>query len=157
MRLEGSCHCRAVTFTVEAPSPVPYQRCYCTICRKTAGAGGFAINIGALAETLELAGGEAVGRYHARMAEGGESEAARSFCTRCGSALWLWDPRWPGLLHPHASAIDTPLPVPPERVHILLGSRASWAVPDIAPGDRAHDDCPMESLAVWHARHRLEG
>ena len=38
MKLEGSCHCGAVRFTVEAPHPYPYCLCYCSICRKTAGA-----------------------------------------------------------------------------------------------------------------------
>ena len=45
MKLEGSCHCRAVKFTVTSHTPYPYMRCYCSICRKTAGGGGFAINI----------------------------------------------------------------------------------------------------------------
>lgn len=157
MRLDGSCHCRTVTFTVEAPSPVPYQRCYCSICRKTAGAGGFAMNIGALTETLDVTGEHAIARYHARMEDASASEAARAFCLRCGSQLWLWDPRWPGLVHPHASAIDTELPVPPERVHIGLASRANWAPPDVAAGDRTFDDYPLESLAAWHARHGMEG
>lgn len=40
MYLEGSCHCGAVRFGVESPHPYPYQRCYCSICRKTAGGGG---------------------------------------------------------------------------------------------------------------------
>ena len=47
MKLNGSCHCQAVRFTVDAASPCPYMRCYCSICRKTAGGGGYAINLGA--------------------------------------------------------------------------------------------------------------
>ena len=46
MHLEGSCHCGAVTFSVEAHSPVPFMHCHCSICRKTAGSGGYAINLG---------------------------------------------------------------------------------------------------------------
>ena len=38
MQLEGSCHCRKVKFTVDSAEPVPFMRCYCSICRKTAGA-----------------------------------------------------------------------------------------------------------------------
>ena len=52
MLLEGSCHCGAVRFSVESPHPYPYQRCYCSICRKTAGGGGYAINLSGSAETL---------------------------------------------------------------------------------------------------------
>ena len=39
MHLEGSCHCGKVKFSVESAEPVPFMRCYCSICRKTAGAG----------------------------------------------------------------------------------------------------------------------
>ena len=51
MLLEGSCHCGAVSFRVESSTPYPYQACYCSICRKTAGGGGYAINLGADANT----------------------------------------------------------------------------------------------------------
>ncbi len=160
MRLEGSCHCGAVRFKVEARHPYPFNLCYCSICRKTAGGGGFAINLGAEAASLEVAGGEHVRSYRARMPDeaGGEtrSPAERKFCGECGSALWVWDPRWPDHLHPHASAIDTPLPVPPERTHIMLASRAPWAEPCLHEGDRSFDGYPDESLEAWHKRLGLE-
>ena len=155
MTHEGSCHCCAVSFTVEAPHPYPFNLCYCSICRKTAGGGGFAINLGALADTLEVAGAEHVRTYRARMDDGSTSPGERRFCGLCGSALWLWDPRWPELLHPHASAIDTALPVPPERTHLMLADRAPWVEACVGPGDRRFDGCPDESLADWHERHRL--
>ena len=41
--LEGSCHCGAVRFSVKSHTPQPYMHCYCSICRKTAGGGGYAI------------------------------------------------------------------------------------------------------------------
>jgi len=52
--LKGSCRCGAVHFTCKSHTPVPYQRCYCSICRKTAGGGGYAINLGANAKTLKI-------------------------------------------------------------------------------------------------------
>jgi len=36
MRLEGSCRCGAIGFSVDSHMPYPYQRCYCSICRKSA-------------------------------------------------------------------------------------------------------------------------
>ena len=90
------------------------------------------------------------------MHEGTDSPAERKFCGRCGSALWLWDPRWPDLLHPHASAIDTPLPIPPERTHLMLGSKAGWVEPWIGPGDKAFEEYPDESIEDWHRRLGLE-
>ena len=155
MKIEGSCHCRAVGFEVEAMSPSPFMRCYCSICRKTAGGGGFAINLGADHRTLKVTGREHLSVYRAHMPDGTTSTGQRHFCKQCGSPLWLYDPSWPELVHPHASAIDTPLPAPPERTHMMLGSRANWAEPDLRAGDESFDDYPDESLAEWHRRHGL--
>ena len=141
MLLEGSCHCGAVRFSVEAYAPAPYLRCYCSICRKTAGGGGYAVNLGAKAATLRV--------------EGEESPAERRFCARCGSALWVSDRRWPDLVHPFASAIDTPLPEPPECEHIMLGSKAGWVRVDARRKERRYDDYPDDSLEDWHRRHGL--
>jgi hypothetical protein len=155
MKLEGSCHCQAVRFSVESSAPYPFMRCYCSICRKTAGTGGYAINLGAHRATLEVEGEEHLAVYRARLDDGSTSSGERNFCRLCGSALWLYDPSWPELVHPHASAIDTPLPVPPDRVHMMLGSRAAWVEPEIKPADRRFDEYPEESLAQWHERHGL--
>ncbi|MBU4611656.1 GFA family protein [Achromobacter sp. GG226] len=161
MKLEGSCHCQAVRFQVESHEPYPFMRCYCSICRKTAGAGGFAINLGADFRTLQVEGREHLAVYRARMPQPDgsvqTSSGERHFCRTCGSALWLWDPQWPELVHPHASAIDTPLPVPPEHTHLMLGSRASWAEPCVGEGDKTFDAYPDESLADWHERLGLHG
>ena len=161
MQLEGSCRCGAVRFRVEADCPVPYQRCYCSICRKTAGGGGFAINLGALAETLAVDGETAVARYSASIpgphGESAVSPARRAFCGYCASALWVFDPRWPELIHPFASAADSVLPTPPEVVHIMLRHAASWCdvPPRGTPGHRHFDGYPDESLRDWHQRHGL--
>ncbi|MEW6704956.1 MAG: GFA family protein [Pseudomonadota bacterium] len=157
MHLKGSCHCGRVRFEVQAMSPCPFMRCYCSICRKTAGSGGHAINLGADQRTLKVQGREHLSVYQARLGGGRTSTAQRHFCKHCGSPLWLYDPTWPELVHPHASAIDTPLPLPPDRVHMMLGSRANWAEPELRPGDRQFDEYPDESLAEWHERHGLGG
>jgi hypothetical protein len=153
MRLEGSCHCGAIAFAVESHEPVPFLRCYCGICRKTAGTGGFAINLGADHSTLEVRGREHLSVYRARMDGGRTSSGQRHFCRHCGTALWLWDPRWPELVHPHAGAIDTPLPVPSCTTHMMLGSKPAWVVAGIEDGDARFDDLPDESLAEWHRRN----
>ncbi|KAA5603725.1 GFA family protein [Roseospira marina] len=157
MRLEGSCHCGAVTFQVASAHPYPFNLCYCSICRKTAGTGGHAVNIAGAMESLTVTGEDHITVYQARIrdAETGArtiSPARRHFCKTCGTALWLWDPRWPELVHPHAGAIDTPLPTPPERTHLMLDDKPDWVpVPD-GPNDRHHGGYPDESLAAWHDR-----
>lgn len=154
MRLEGSCHCGAVHFAAEAPGPYPYMRCYCSICRKTAGGGGYAINLLALAETLEVRGKEAVSIYRARI-DGETSSGRRHFCRNCGSCLWIFDPQWPKLIHPFASTVDTPLPRPPETVHILLDFAAPWVEIPEGSGHVRFSGYPELSIEQWHRRHSL--
>jgi len=161
MQLRGSCHCGAVRFRVESAHPYPFMRCYCSICRKTAGAGGFAINLSADCRTLRIAGKKHIAVYRALMpdAAGGRrtrSAGRRHFCQRCGSPLWLWDPNWPDLVHPHASAIDTKLPQPPEHTHIMLGSKANWVEVHRQRRDQLFRQYPRESIAQWHRRLGLE-
>ncbi|MFT4174498.1 MAG: GFA family protein [Rhodocyclaceae bacterium] len=146
-------------FDVEAEAPYPFMHCHCSICRKTAGGGGYAINLGADARTMKVRGKKSVGIYHAVMREEGKrptrSKAERHFCLKCGSALWLWDPRWPELIHPHASAIDTPLPKPPEVIEAALDFAAPWVDVPKGKGHRHYGLWPHESLHDWHARHGL--
>ena len=159
MVLKGSCRCGGVTFEVESSGPVPYQLCYCSICRKTAGGGGYAVNLLADARSLKIGGEAKPAIYRAGIVdEDGRceiSQAERNFCPRCGAALWLFDPRWPDLVHPFASAIDGDLPAAPQRTHIMLRFRAGWATPDVRPGDLTYDLYPEESLEEWHKRHGL--
>src|SRR4051794_25480333 len=128
MRLEGSCRCGAVRFSLDSHTPYPYQRCYCSICRKSNGGGGYAINIMGLARTLQIQGEDAVGAWHAAI-DGQPGPAKRHYCRHCGCALWVSDEQWPELVHPFASAIDTPLPKPPATVHLLLRDKTDWVEP----------------------------
>ncbi len=158
MQLEGSCRCGAVRFSLATHTPYPYQLCYCSICRKTAGGGGYAINLMGDAATLEVERGEAHGIYRAEIDQDGHCERSsgqRHFCTKCASALWLYDPTWPELVHPFASAIDTELPRPPERVHLMLAFKPDWVKPDIGPNDAVFDGYSKESIEGWHKSRGL--
>jgi hypothetical protein len=161
MLLEGSCHCGGVRFKLRSAHPYPFNLCYCSICRKTAGGGGCAINLGGDYSSLEVEGDGNISVYSAIIQdeETGKSEkspAQRHFCKVCGSALWAWDPSWPELVHPHASAIDSKLPVPPERTHLMVGSKASWVELHEGANDKVFDKYPDESIAAWHKRLGLE-
>lgn len=158
MRLEGSCHCGAVRFVCTSAAPYPFMHCYCSICRKTAGGGGSAVNLHADAGSLEVQGEEAINVYRAYLdhpRRTRRSVAERRFCRHCGSGLWLWDPRWPELIHPFAAAVDVPLPVPPERYHIMLASKPDWVQDPAGPSEQRFDEGPDCSLLEWHQRHRL--
>ena len=160
LKLDGSCHCGAVHFTCVSHTPQPYQRCYCTVCRKTAGGGGTAINIMAVAASMKIDDpGGTIAVYRAKfVGDDGTaftSPAERSFCSRCASTLWLWDPRWPDLIHPFASVIDTDLPVPVEQTHIMLDFKPAWLVPQTAPNDACFDEYPAEAIEDWHKSRGL--
>ncbi|WP_028035168.1 GFA family protein [Chelativorans sp. J32] len=155
--LKGSCRCGAAKFQVQSHTPVPYQLCYCSVCRKQQGGGGYAINLGAVSSTLAVEGEEHLGLYRAEIQDDERpaceiSTGERRFCRECGSALWLYDPTWPELVHPFASAIDTDLPKPPSRVHLMLKYKANWVEPDIGKDDLTFDLYPEESIADWHRR-----
>lgn len=156
MLLEGSCHCGAVKFSVESHTPYPYMRCYCSVCRKTAGGGGYAINIMGDHDTLKVKGRKFVAEYRAKI-DGKKSDARRNFCVRCASALWVWDPRWGQWVYPFASAIDTPLPKPPEVQHIMLDFKAPWVeLPPKGTKNKRFDEYPKESIADWHSDRKLD-
>lgn len=153
MKLEGSCHCGSVRFRLETNTPYPYQRCYCTICRKTQGGGGYAVNIMGWADSLEVEGEENINVYHA-VIDGVESPLERRFCNKCGSALWVYHDKWPDLVHPFASAIDTDLPKPDETVHMMVDFKASWVDIPHGPGHVEFPGYPNKSIEVWHERQK---
>ncbi|PLP61241.1 alanine acetyltransferase [Mesorhizobium loti] len=160
MLLQGSCRCGGVRFEVESHTPAPYQLCYCSICRKQQGGGGYAINLGANSATLKITGKENLGVYRAEIQDDERpvcetSTGERNFCVKCGSALWLYDPTWPELVHPFASVVDTDLPEPLERTHLMLKYKAGWVEPAIRDGDKVFDLYPEESIADWHRRTGL--
>jgi hypothetical protein len=157
IKLKGSCRCGSVRFSVDSHAPVPFMRCYCSICRKTAGGGGYAINLHADMQTLEVEGNTSV--FHAKLGDGHGgcrvSTGERHFCARCASALWVFSPEYPELVHPFASAIDTELPKPPSLVHMMLSSKATWVKPEIGPQDQCFEKYPEDALEDWHRAHDL--
>jgi hypothetical protein len=161
MILEGSCHCKKVSFSVESSTPYPYIYCYCSICRKTAGGGGCAVNIMGQADTLKIEGEENLQSYSAEIPDPeaeGETKTStirRNFCKHCGSFLWFYEPAWAEWVYPFASAIDTPLPKPPERLHIFTESAAPWCEIPEDTKNRNFPEYPDESIADWHKRHGL--
>jgi hypothetical protein len=113
------------------------------------------------AKSLKVTGKQNLSVYRARVAEGKSkrkklSQARRHFCSKCGSALWVWDPRWAEWVYPFASAIDTPLPQPIEEVEIMLDYAAPWAEIPKGPGHAHFDEYPDEGIADWHRKRLLD-
>ena len=163
MKLEGSCHCGAVHFSVESDTPYPYNRCYCSICRKTAGGGGYAINIMGRADSLNVTGEDNLSVYRAAhndrdsYEDDGLSPANRYFCKNCSSALWVHGSNWPEFIYPFASAMDTPLPEAPETTHLMLGDKAPWVSLNAARHDATFEQYPDTGIESWHRQRGLFG
>jgi hypothetical protein len=114
------------------------------------------INLGGDMGTMKIEGEEYLADYRAQVERKGrvaQSKHRRFFCQRCGCHLYAWHESWPDLVHPVASAIDTPLPEPPARVHLMLGSKANWVPAEAGPEDEQYEEYPRKSLADWHAEH----
>jgi hypothetical protein len=159
MLLEGSCQCGKVRFTVESDTPLPYQFCFCSICRKVTGAP--TCNIMGKRETLEIIGARFLRRYHARIHKPGRktqlADGWRVFCGKCGTHLWLIDDRWPKGIWPNAAVIDTELPVPPSHVFLMTRYKPKWVPwPHVQHAEK-FEEYPKLSIAEWHARRKLHG
>ena len=152
MKLEGSCHCGAVTFTVNSRTPYPFNHCYCSKCRKTGG-GGYSINIMGEYPTLEVTGEENISVYRSKNNHRGAYEAdglgfsRRHFCKTCGTPLWIYNPNYAEFVYPCATAIDTPLPRPEEMTHHMLGYKSG-----LGAGSRRAGAYPLHLLPGWRDR-----
>ncbi|KAI7866923.1 Mss4-like protein [Mucor mucedo] len=157
MELKGSCHCEKVSFKVLSHTPAPFMQCYCSICRKCQGGGGYAINIMGQYKTLEILTGKEYLKGYQAMKDKKKKELGgniRYFCSECGSHLYAYDKQWAEWVYPFASAIDTPLPQldPKTQVYkIMLDSKANWVdVPDPNKEAHAFEAYPDCSLEQWH-------
>ena len=75
MRYTGSCHCKQVTFTFEAPEHVEVEDCNCSICAKA----GFLHLIIPLSKFTLLSGKDNLTTYTFNT-----GVAKHTFCTTCG-------------------------------------------------------------------------
>ncbi len=160
MKLEGSCYCGTVSYELESLTPYPYMLCYCSICRKTNGGGGYAINIMGRVESLDVRTEVDLVTYRApshRTESGGEglSQSRRRFCPDCGTGLWVHNPSYEQWVYPFASTVDTDLPTPPERNHIMLDYKPDWVPVPASPEDNRFGTYPDLSIREWHEKHDL--
>ena len=159
MYLEGSCHCRKVSFSCVSKSPFPFNRCYCSICRKLNGGGGYAVNIMADSQSLKIEGKDAIKVYRSAtndrkiFDQDGLGYSRRSFCGECGSMLWNYNENHSQWIYPFASAIDTTLPLPTEFRHIMVKYRENWI--DIPDDEMKFDLYPDEGIEGWHKKRNL--
>jgi hypothetical protein len=113
-----------------------------------------------LHDTLGVEGESLLKTYRVpaeRTESGGEglSDSRRRFCSNCGSYLWAFNPNYEQWMYPFASAIDTELPEPPERYHIMLKYKPDWVLVPDGPNDVHYETYPDDSIRKWHEKHGL--
>ncbi|KZP13671.1 hypothetical protein FIBSPDRAFT_921596 [Athelia psychrophila] len=150
VELKGSYHCGKVRFTIESNTPVPYQLCMCSICRKTGGYGG-AINLSANTDTLKVKGAQYVRKYNTVMdrdtPHASIVDSERNFRGECSAMLWLFDAQW-------ADAIDSELQPADELTIVRLDSKPAHV--RLPEGKKVvYDAYGPLSVADWHKEHGL--
>jgi hypothetical protein len=117
MTHQGGCQCGAVRYEVSG-EPVHSALCYCSDCRKSAGApmmGWTAFSSGA----FKVTSGEAV-------TFNSSGASMRNFCGTCGTGLWFTNAEMlPGIVDVQNATLDDPGAFPPQA-HIQTAERIGW-------------------------------
>ncbi|MGD8207892.1 MAG: GFA family protein [Thiohalocapsa sp.] len=134
-RHEGGCHCGAVRYAFgEAPEFTFY--CHCNDCQKTTGS-PFSIELMLRDETFSVTG--ELGTY---VVEGDSGKpVTRSFCTKCGSGVYLECASDPGYVFVKVGTLDDASWVEPQ-MHIYTASKQPWL--ELADDLPAYEKAPPE-------------
>ena len=113
MLYQGSCHCRAVTFSVEAPESVEAEDCNCSICAKT----GFLHLIVPITHFKLLTGSEHLQTYTFN-----SGVAKHTFCRICGVKPFYVPRSNPDGMDINIHCLDTP----PAHINIVKFDGQNW-------------------------------
>ncbi len=87
MKIDGACHCGAITIEGEA-DPEKTQVCHCTDCQSGTGS-AFRISIPVSGDTFKMTGRPA--NYTKTTADSGKPRV-QAFCGKCGSPIYSTTP-----------------------------------------------------------------
>jgi hypothetical protein len=83
MRIDGACHCKAITYEAEI-DPNEVEICHCTDCQVTS-ASAFRVVVPALAEHFRILTGKP--KNYTKIAESGRKRWL-GFCSECGTQIY---------------------------------------------------------------------
>lgn len=109
----GSCHCKAVTFTVEAPKAIEVERCNCSLCSKA----GFLHLIVPLSKFALLTGKDQLSTYTFNT-----KVAKHTFCKICGIKPFYTPRSNPDGIDINVNCLDTK----PETINIIDFDGINW-------------------------------
>jgi len=113
VKYQGSCHCKTVTFEVEAPEVIEANRCNCSICTKS----GFLHLIVPLSKFRILTGHEELAAYTFNT-----GVAKHTFCKVCGIKPFYTPRSNPDGVDINIHCLDTK----PREVHVVDFDGQNW-------------------------------
>ncbi len=113
MKYKGSCHCRAITFEIEAPAVLEAEYCNCSICTRT----GFLHLILPLSKFRLLSGEDAITTYTFNT-----GVAKHTFCKHCGVKPFYTPRSNPDGIDININCLDTR----PEGVNVSNFDGQNW-------------------------------
>ena len=113
MTYQGSCHCRAITFEVDAPAEIEADRCNCSICTKS----GYLHLIVPRASFRLVSGEDSLCTYRFNT-----GVARHTFCRTCGIKPFYTPRSNPDGVDVNVNCLDTR----PARLHITEFDGQNW-------------------------------
>ena len=136
----GGCSCGAVRYRV-GKRISGGMICHCRMCQRATGT-AFSLNAIYVRDSLEITRGEPTWFASSNIAE-------RSFCSRCGSALFIRYsvPEWQGWIAVTVGSHDAPERIPPEH-HFGTESQMHWLVMDDGLPRSSYPETFLDDVAV---------
>ncbi|MFL0796437.1 MAG: GFA family protein [Cellvibrionaceae bacterium] len=113
MKYQGSCHCNAVKFQIEAPEEVEVERCNCSICAKS----DFLHLILPLSKFELLQGKDSITTYTFNT-----GVAKHTFCKHCGVKPFYTPRSNPDGIDINVNCLDTK----PSKINIVEFDGQNW-------------------------------
>ena len=114
----GSCLCRSVRYEIDGELG-DFGYCHCTSCRKASGSGHAANAPVDRAAFRLLSGADSLREYQSSPGK------IRSFCSRCGSPIYVHRTATPEILRVRLGSLDSPFAKRPQA-HIFVSDKADW-------------------------------
>jgi hypothetical protein len=132
MKVEGQCHCGAITFEAEV-DPEAVGICHCTDCQTLSGS-AYRVTVPTPAAKFVLRSGTP--RIYIKIAASG-NQRAHGFCADCGTPIYATDPHQPRSYGIRVGTLKQRGELPPQR-QIWYRSALGWAndIRDIPQVDR---------------------
>ena len=117
---KGSCLCGSIRYVIDGELS-DFGYCHCKSCRKASGSAHGA-NAGVQRDAVQFQ--DALGYLREFESSPGKK---RAFCSQCGSPLYAYLSKTPGLIRIRLGSLDTPLHTT-SKAHTFVRDKANWDV-----------------------------